>query len=243
MKKSNLLLLGFYLTLLLSFLGYLLAARNYIDEHFEADKDVFQIEAQEKIIGIDVPINHLIVQGNRSLQRLSLGKTTQLRTHSYGGSESVGYYEVYGDVLYILGEMQCVEIQFANKLKSVRMVGSYTDVETGILEANADVYFIDGSENIQNLLYCDEGKFQSLNIYLENSLLMLTQHDKSMALTMDSLHVTMMNSNFEFDERTGIEIGAIEIHSFNAENRISVPSDYLEKIRQIKHYMEDYHLK
>lgn len=228
LKKSNLLLLGFYLTLVCCFIAYLVCAKSYIDENPQMDGYIDEMNGP-KLLVVDVRINHLVLGEGLYLQGIVLGKETKISYFEYGNQNLDRAYKVSGDTLFLNNDISILSLQLANKLKSIRFEYCHSNFSTTILEQNASVFILGGSEN--NELYCEGDNLSTLDLHLTGVELRLYSMEENTNLTMDTLRVDLHNAGIKLENEMDGSIGAFVVNSNDEKDHVSASLVMLEKMK------------
>jgi hypothetical protein len=227
-KRSNLLLLGFYLTLLCCFVVYLVNAKKFIDEKS------FRIGSGEEMFGpklqvIDSRINHLVLKEGLYLQGIMVGKETKISYFENGNQDLEEACKVSGDTLFLNNVISILSLQIAHKLKSIRFENCRTSFSTNILEQNASVFILGGSD--EHELYCEGDNLSTLDLHLAGAELRFSSMDEDSNLTIDTLRIELNNAEIKLDTEMDRSIGSFVVKSNYERDRVSASLVLLERMK------------
>ena len=227
-KRSNLLLLGFYLTLIFCFVAYLVCAKNYIDQNPDGDRYSEEMTGP-KLQVIDNRINHLVLRDGLYLRGIMVGKETKISYFDYENHNLEDAIKVSGDTLYLNNDISILSLQLANKLKSIRFEYCQSNFSTTILEQNASVFIRGGGD--ENELYCEGDNLNTLDLHLTEVELRLYSMEENTNLTIDTLRVDLHNAGIKLESELDGSIGAFVVNSNYEKDHISASLVMLEKMK------------
>lgn len=228
-KKSNLLLLGFYLTLVFGFIAFLVGARNYIDTNYSIQQyDTRSNEVQSSVISEE--INHLVFRRNSSIGELNLANETRIEFISHSIHNRDKAFEVRGDTLIINEDVHLIRLELARGMKSVHYQNSEAYISTRVLERNAQISAY-GNDHFSLRLYCDGEDLEELNLDLEDTEFVLDFMNEGEEFKIHFLKADLNNARLVFSPVGEIKTDSFEVKSRDVRDHISAPFYVIEKMK------------